>query len=72
MVDHSDKAIRQGGVPVDWSLEVRNAAGGVVSAGSLTVLSSRTDEHGRTAATLTTGATTDLHYHVTCRTVAQT
>lgn len=71
MVDHSDKPVRRSGVPVDWSLETKDRAGVNVGGGSLVSLSSVTDEHGRTAATLTTSATTDLHYHVTARTAAQ-
>jgi hypothetical protein len=72
MVDASDKPVRRGGIPVDWSLVTKDRAGVAVSAGTLVAITSETDEHGRTAATLTTGATTDLHYHVTARTAPQT
>lgn len=71
MVDHSHKPVRHAGVPVTWSLEVLDSAGASVGGGSLVALSNTTDQHGRTAATLTTGATTDRHYHVTATTAAQ-
>jgi hypothetical protein len=71
MIDHSGKAVRQGGVAVAWSLVTRDSAGAVVSAGSIAALDDFTDRHGQTAATLTTGSTTGLHYHLTCKTVAQ-
>jgi hypothetical protein len=72
MVDHSQKPVRQAGVPVSWSLTVKDRTGATVSAGSLTIHRDTTDQHGRTASSLTTGSATDLHYHVRAVTAAQT
>ncbi len=71
MVDHSDKPVRREGVPVSWSLTTTNGAGASVGGGSLSQHGSETDEHGRSSATLTTAATTDLHYQVTVTTAVQ-
>lgn len=80
MVDRSAKPVRQSGVPVKWSLRVLDAAGTLTDTGSITPIDSVTgdtttnvtDRHGRTSATLTTGGTTRLHYHVKAVTEAQT
>lgn len=77
MVDTSQKPIRQGSVPVRWSLTTKDRTGATVATGSVTALdpvsgnTNSTDKHGRAAARLATGAATDLHYHVTAVTVAQ-
>jgi hypothetical protein len=73
MVDHSGKPVRMSGIPVVWTLSVTDNAGAPVSAGYVVPIASPcvTDQHGRTAATLTTGSTTGLHYHVTATTPAQ-
>lgn len=71
MVDQSDKPVRRGAVPIDWTLTTVDGTGATVSTGSLSQHGTVTDEHGRSAATLTTGPTTDLHYHVRVRTVSQ-
>jgi hypothetical protein len=71
MVDRSGKPVRHGGVSVSWSMAVTNAAGATVSTGSIAPITSVTDAHGRTAATLTTGSATGLHYRVHCATAAQ-
>jgi hypothetical protein len=71
MVDHSDKPVRRGGVPVTWSVETKDRAGVNVGGGTISAHSATTDDHGRTAATLTTAAGTDLHYHVTAKTPRQ-
>jgi hypothetical protein len=71
MVDHSDKPVRRGGVPVTWSVETKDRAGVNVGGGTISAHSATTDDHGRTAATLTTASGTDLHYHVTAKTPRQ-
>jgi hypothetical protein len=71
LVDHAKRPLRQGGVPVTWSLTVLSAAGAPVSTGSLAPNRTTTNRHGETTADLTTGAATELHYKVTCRTAAQ-
>jgi len=73
MVDHSGKPLRMSGVPVTWALSVTDSTGAPVSTGSLAPINSPcvTDQHGRTAATLTTGSGTGLHYHCTATTPAQ-
>jgi hypothetical protein len=68
MVDEANRPVRQAGVPVVWSLEVRDRAGVNVGGGSITAITSATDKHGRTSATLVTSSSTDVHYHVTCKT----
>jgi hypothetical protein len=79
MVDRSGKSVRQGSVPVRWSLTVKDRTGATVATGSLVPIDpipvnpqiNTTDRHGRTSARLTTGAATDLHYHYEAVTVAQ-
>ena len=73
MVDHSGKPVRMSGIPVVWALQTTNAAGGVIAAGSIAAVNTPcvTDQHGRTAAILSTDAATGLHYHVTATTPAQ-
>jgi hypothetical protein len=71
MVDHSDKPVRRGGIPVVWSVETKDRAGVNVGGGTISAHENETDDHGRTAATLTTASGTDLHYHVTVKTPRQ-
>lgn len=71
LVDHSQQPLRQGGVPVTWSMTVKDGSGAVVGGGSLTALRTTTNRHGESTAELTTGATTDLHYQVRCVTSPQ-
>jgi hypothetical protein len=73
MVDHSKKPVRKSGVPVLWGLTVTDASDATVGTGTITAINTPcvTDNHGRTAATLVTGATVGLHYHLTATTVPQ-
>jgi hypothetical protein len=71
LVDHAKRPLRQGGVPVTWSLSVLSAAGAPVSTGTLTPNRTTTNRHGETTADLVTGAATELHYKVTCVTAPQ-
>ncbi len=71
LVDRSKKPVRHGGLPVDWSLVVRDASGADVGGGALGQITPTTDSHGRNAAVLTTGALTGLHYEVKAITTAQ-
>jgi hypothetical protein len=71
MVDEAHRPVRQGGVPVNWSLEARDRAGVETGAGSITAVTQVTDKHGRTTATLTTGAATDIHYRAIAKTPPQ-
>jgi hypothetical protein len=73
MVDHSNKPFRRQSIKVVWGLTVTDNAGAPVSAGSITPITDPmvTNQHGRTAAHLTTGSTTGLHYHVTAITPTQ-
>lgn len=72
MVDSSHKPVRHGGVPVTWSLITRDRTGATAATGSVAAITSVTDRHGRTAATLTTGGATDLRYFVRVTTAPQT
>jgi hypothetical protein len=73
MVDRSKKPVRMSGVPVLWDLTVTDASDATVGTGTITAINTPcvTDSHGRTAATLVTGATAGLHYHLTATTVPQ-
>jgi len=73
MVDHSKKPVRMAGVPVIWGLTVTDSFDATVGTGSVAPINTPcvTDTHGRTAATLVTGATTGLFYHLTATTPAQ-
>jgi hypothetical protein len=80
MVDTSGQPFAQGGVSVEWSLVAVNRLGASVGTGVIApfnsivqflpplffkdTLTNVTDEHGRAAATLTTGPLTDIWYHV--------
>lgn len=71
LVDRSKKPVRYAGLPVTWELTVLDGSGINVGGGSLVASTDTTDAHGRAAATLTTGSTTGLHYHVKAFTDAQ-
>lgn len=71
LIDHSKRPVRQGGLPVTWALSAVTAAGAPVATGTLTPLRNTTNAHGESTAELTTGAGTEIHYHVTCRTSPQ-
>lgn len=71
IVDHAKRPLRQGGVPVTWTMTVKDRTGATVSTGSISALISVTNLHGETTAELVTGSGTDLHYHVRCTTAAQ-
>lgn len=71
MVDASGKPLRMSGIPVIWNLTVTDSTDALVAQGTLDGIDPETDIHGRTAATLVTGTSTGLFYHLTAITPAQ-